>query len=108
MGYLMHVEYLQDCGAHGQDSISIRLDASFLLCLSIIISQYRIMSVNEDKNAIQHVENFDKVQDVQHDLEDLPESLRELSQEELTKIGKWTTLKLDCIVMPALTILYIL
>ncbi|KAI4762782.1 MFS general substrate transporter [Aureobasidium sp. EXF-3400] len=66
------------------------------------------MSVNENKIAIQHVENFDKVQDVQHDFEDLPESLRELSQQELAKIGKWTTLKLDCIVMPALTILYIL
>jgi hypothetical protein len=48
------------------------------------------------------------VQDGQHDFEDLPESLRELSQQDLTKIGKRTTLKLDCIVMPALTILYIL
>jgi len=66
------------------------------------------MSADENKIAIQHVEKFDKVQDGQHDFDDLPESLRELSQQELTKIGRWTTLKLDCIVMPALTILYIL
>lgn len=66
------------------------------------------MSVDDHKIATQHVEDFDKVQDVQHDLEDLPESLRELSQQELSKLGKWTTLKLDIMIMPALTILYIL
>lgn len=66
------------------------------------------MSAAENKIATQHVEDFDKVQDAQHDFEDLPESLRELSSQELSKLGKWTTLKLDCIIMPALTILYIL
>jgi hypothetical protein len=104
----MHVERLQDHCLHSEDSISIWIHASFLLCLPLIILQSTIMSVNENKIAIQHVEDFDKVQDVQHDFEDVPESLRELSPQELAKIGKWTTLKLDCIVMPALTILYIL
>lgn len=66
------------------------------------------MSAAENKIATQHVEDFDKVHNIQHDLEDLPESLRELSPQELSKLGKWTTLKLDCIIMPALTILYIL
>ncbi|CAD0087815.1 unnamed protein product [Aureobasidium vineae] len=66
------------------------------------------MSVDENKIAIQHVEDFDKVQDAQHDSEDLPGSLRGLNQQELATLGKWTTLKLDCIIMPALTILYIL
>ncbi|KAH0346383.1 putative MFS transporter, partial [Aureobasidium melanogenum] len=66
------------------------------------------MSADDNKSATQHVEGFDKVQDIQHDLEGLPESLRELSQQDLLKLGKWTTLKLDIMIMPALTILYIL
>lgn len=66
------------------------------------------MSADDNKIASQHVEDFDKVQDIQHDFEDLPESLREFSQQELSKLGSWTTLKLDIMIMPALTILYIL
>lgn len=66
------------------------------------------MSITENKIATQHVEDFDKVQDAQHDFEDLPDSLRELSPQELSKLGRRTTLKLDCIIMPALTVLYIL
>ncbi|THZ39556.1 MFS general substrate transporter [Aureobasidium pullulans] len=66
------------------------------------------MSVDENKIAVQHVEDFDKEHHVQTEFEDLPESLRELSTHELTKMGKWTTMKMDLIIMPALTILYIL
>ena len=37
-----------------------------------------------------------------------PESLRGLTDEEIKKLGVKTTLKLDLIIMPALTIMYIL
>lgn len=66
------------------------------------------MATDGDKIAAQHVEDFEMAKVPHDDLEDLPESLRHLNPQELSKMGKWITLKMDLVIMPALTILYIL
>ncbi|KAK3718116.1 hypothetical protein LTR37_005231 [Vermiconidia calcicola] len=62
--------------------------------------------MSRTKSVDEHVEGLDKAE---HDVQPaLPESLHGLSDRELSKLGVKATLKLDLIVMPAMTILYIL
>lgn len=57
---------------------------------------------------VEHYESEDLKQVHQDGETPRPESLRGLSDEEIKKLGRKTTLKLDLMVMPALTIMYIL
>lgn len=56
----------------------------------------------------------EQVEDVQHDRKQyaehlvMPESLAALDEEEYVKLGKRAVLKMDLIIMPTLTIMYIL
>lgn len=59
------------------------------------------------KHTMQHVEDFEKP-DVAHRTIGLPPSLSGLSESEIHRLGRKTTMKLDIIVMPALVIMYIL
>lgn len=62
------------------------------------------------KSATEQVETFEPEDLKSHQDDSLPrpESLRGLTDDEIKKLGVKTTLKLDLIVMPALTIMYIL
>lgn len=43
-----------------------------------------------------------------HDLTNVPPILRSMSDVEIKKLGSKTTMKLDLVIMPALTVMYIL
>lgn len=64
----------------------------------------------DTKSVTEQVENYEPEDLKAHQDGQLPrpESLRGLTDEEIKKLGMKTTLKLDLIVMPALTIMYIL
>lgn len=53
-------------------------------------------------------DELDKHQDEHDDIVHYPECLRGLSDEEILRLGKKTTMKMDIVVMPALVIMYIL
>lgn len=61
------------------------------------------MASNVKANIDDHVEDFDKVHE-EHELP-YPEQLAGLSEEEIKKLGKKATLKLDLLIMPAMTIM---
>lgn len=62
------------------------------------------------KSVTEQVEDFELENAKQHQEEETPRPpcLQGLSGDELKKLGVKTTLKLDLIVMPAMTIMYIL
>jgi hypothetical protein len=57
------------------------------------------------KEALEHVEDFSKAVDLE-DAVTLPASLSGLTDDEVRKLGKITTARLDLIVMPPLVIMY--
>lgn len=61
----------------------------------------------DTKDAMQHVEDFEKPIGGDDGI-GLPPSLMSLSQDEIRKLGRKTTMKLDMIIMPAMVIMYIL
>lgn len=63
--------------------------------------------MEDNKEIVQHVEDFEKPVGAD-DTMGLPPSLSTLSEDEIRKLGRKTTLKLDLIVMPALTAMYVL
>ena len=74
---------------------------------SVPTSPYRTpANMSRTKSVDEHVEGLDKAQ---HGVQPaLPESLVGLSDRELSRLGVEATLKLDLIVVPVMTILYIL
>lgn len=61
----------------------------------------------DTKNTMEHVEDFEKPDGV-GDTIGLPPALSTLSEDEIRRLGRKTTLKLDLMIMPALVIMYIL
>lgn len=66
--------------------------------------------MTDTKSTTDQIEDYElqKPRDEQDDLVHYPECLRGMSEEEISKLGKRTTMKMDFIVMPALVIMYIL
>lgn len=66
--------------------------------------------MTDAKSVTEQVEDYELENAKRHQDEESPRPpcLQSLSQEEMQKLGKRTTLKLDLIVMPAMTIMYIL
>lgn len=56
------------------------------------------------KSSASQIEGFDEPK---QDVEILPEVLQGRSQDDLARLGRKTTLKLDLIIMPAMTTLYV-
>ncbi|KAI6906156.1 putative MFS transporter [Hortaea werneckii] len=59
-------------------------------------------------NESQHIEELDDMKAPNHHAINLPDSLLGLDDAELKKLGVRTTTKLDFVIMPAMTIMYIL
>jgi hypothetical protein len=62
--------------------------------------------MSDVKSVDEHVEGLDKTQ--HEEQKPLPEAISGYSQDELHKLGRKATIKLDLVIMPAMVILYIL
>jgi hypothetical protein len=69
-------------------------------------SQGAFYNMTDTKLADEHIDGMDKSE--QYDQLVLPEILNGVSAEDLGRLGRKATFKLDLIIMPAMTILYIL
>lgn len=67
-----------------------------------------LLTMQDNKDTVQHVEKVDGSKAVHEETIDLPSSLAGLSEDELKKLGVKTITKLDLVIMPALVILYVL
>lgn len=69
-----------------------------------------IDKMTDTKPSADQIEDYElrKPIDQQDDIVQYPECLRGMSADEVHKLGKRTTLKMDLIVMPAMVIMYIL
>lgn len=66
--------------------------------------------MSTDKNTVEQVEDYE-LEDAKHQDDDVtrrPAALQHLTEDETRRLGRRATLKLDVIVMPAMTIMYIL
>lgn len=74
--------------------------------LSIVHIGNRSPAMSDVKSEDDHVERLDKTPHEEHI--PLPEAIAGCSYAELKKLGRKATIKLDLIIMPAMTTLYIL
>lgn len=62
----------------------------------------------DSKDTALYLEEFDDIKTSPREDIGKPESLAGLSEDELQKFGVRTTIRLDFVIMPAMTIMYIL